>query len=410
MPYYPPGSRDLAKACASALANAHCAILQNHGVVTTGKTLQEAFDRFVTLEYLAQTIINASTLGVPIPLKEKVLDFAMEQRIQSERCPLSTRQRGGYLQPVSRCSSSQCCCKNRVISGKEKEYRSELCTFVRRAYDHKLFTSSSGSMSIRVRKDVRKETNENVAFVISPTNIDRESLAVEDICYISNSSTECVNEEGRNAQNREAGLTDSNFMMTSSSDSTLQNVRFYPLSSRPTIHPSHTTEIHHTIYASNPHINSVIIAQPQYTTAFCITGRPFNSSGIPESHLVMGNVPSLPFESLAHGGHAIAQIFRGSTSTAFSCPPVSIEEVDGGSNTPREHNKITSVLVNGFGLVSAGSSPLETFVQVEVCESSCGVLLTALRRGNPLLLNEAQVQEIDVMFAGGNSGETSLSH
>lgn len=403
VPYYPPGSGNLAEACANALTNAHCAILQNHGVVTTGKTLQEAFGRFVTLEYLAQTIINASTLGIPVPLKEKVLHFTMEQKIQGGGHPLSRRQRGGYLRPISRCCSSQCCCKNRLIRGEEKECRSELCTFVQRAYDHKLFTSSSGSMSIRVRKDASEETNEHVAFVISPTNIDRESLGVADICYVSNDPTECVNED-RHSKNREASVTGSK-MMTSTSASTLRDPTFYPLSSRPTIHPSHTAEIHHTIYAMNPQINCVIVAQPQYTTAFCITGRPFNSSGIPESHLVMGNVPSLPFESITNSGHAIAQIFAGSTSTAVSCAPVSMDEGDGACNTASGNNSITSVLVNGFGLVSAGSSPIETFVQVEVCESSCGVLLTALRRGNPLLLNETQVQEIDDIFGSGDGSD-----
>ena len=98
----------------------------------------------------------------------------------------------------------------------------------------------------------------------------------------------------------------------------------------------------------NPQINCVIVAQPQYTTAFCITGRPFNSSGIPESHLVMGNVPSLPFESITNSGHAIAQIFAGSTSTAVSCAPVSMDEGDGVCNTTSGNNSITSVLVNGL--------------------------------------------------------------
>lgn len=288
--------------------------------ITTGKTLQEAFDRFVTLEYLAQTIINASVLGIPVPLKEKVLHFTMEQKIQGGGHPLSRRQRGGYLHPISRCCSSQCCCKNRLIRGEEKDCRSELRTFVKRAYDRKLFTSSSGSMSIRVRKDSSEETNEHVAFVISPTNIERESLGVADICYVSNDPTECVNED-RHSKNREASVTGSK-RMTSTSVSTLRDPRFYPLSSRPTVHPSHTAEIHHTIRAMNPQINCVIVAQPQYTTAFCITGRP-----------------------------------------------------------------------------------------------SCGVLLTALRRGNPLLLNETQVQEIDDIFdsgdvssVGSDNGGTSLSH
>ena len=40
-----------------------CVVLENHGVVTGGGSLQEAFERFETLEFTAKTIIKARLLG-----------------------------------------------------------------------------------------------------------------------------------------------------------------------------------------------------------------------------------------------------------------------------------------------------------------------------------------------------------
>lgn len=63
-PYAMPGSQALAKRLAEAFrAGGHCVILESHGVVAGGDTLQNAFQRFETLEFTAKTIIKATTLG-----------------------------------------------------------------------------------------------------------------------------------------------------------------------------------------------------------------------------------------------------------------------------------------------------------------------------------------------------------
>src|SRR5436305_7090157 len=63
-PYKLPGSAALGAIVAETFAEGfNCVILENHGVVTAGVSLQEAFRRFETLEFTAKTIIKARLLG-----------------------------------------------------------------------------------------------------------------------------------------------------------------------------------------------------------------------------------------------------------------------------------------------------------------------------------------------------------
>ena len=357
VPYYTPGSEELARACAQALSRGECAILQNHGVVTIGSTFQEAFNRFVTLEYLARSIINATQIrSTPIPLKESVL---------------STRNRSNatslFLLPIKHCPHEHCCCAKRHISGKEKEIRAELCTLVKRAYDQELFTASSGALSIRTQMsttfNMYDSSRSGTSFLITPAQRDRSSVSLDEICYLSDRADCTMN------------TCDGRISPAS------QGCHFHPSPSRgdrdSIITPSQSAEIHDKIYKIHPEINCIIIAQPKYATSFCITGSPFNSAQIPESYLVLGDVHYLPFESLHNAGDAIARILNPSAG-------------------------ITTVLVGGFGLISIGINPLKTFVQVEVCESMCGVFLEASRRGPIVELSSDQLKEIDHCFKNGH--------
>lgn len=69
------GSMTLAENVAGAAVDSNCVIMHNHGALTVGKTLLEAFDRLEVLENAA--IITLNLLQLPtanvLPLKEKEL-------------------------------------------------------------------------------------------------------------------------------------------------------------------------------------------------------------------------------------------------------------------------------------------------------------------------------------------------
>ena len=61
--YNPPGSIELANETAEVLKTYDAAILQNHGAIVVGKTLQEALYKYEMLEYMAQVIIQTQILS-----------------------------------------------------------------------------------------------------------------------------------------------------------------------------------------------------------------------------------------------------------------------------------------------------------------------------------------------------------
>ena len=106
-------------------------MLENHGVVTAGRILQEAFRRFETLEFTAKTIIKARLLGErPISLTDEQIATA------SSSAPAGSRR-----------------VRARGAGSHEKELRRRLGEFVRRAYRQRLFISTQGSFSARVDAD-----------------------------------------------------------------------------------------------------------------------------------------------------------------------------------------------------------------------------------------------------------------
>ncbi|HLI57583.1 MAG TPA: class II aldolase/adducin family protein [Actinomycetota bacterium] len=73
-PYATPGSQELADHVATALAGRSAALLGNHGAVTIGDTLEEAYARAVLLEWLAALYYRARLLGEPRLIDPAELD------------------------------------------------------------------------------------------------------------------------------------------------------------------------------------------------------------------------------------------------------------------------------------------------------------------------------------------------
>ncbi len=67
-PYHPMGTPALAEAVAAAASSSVCILMANHGALTIGTTLLEAFDRLEVLEAAARLTLYTRLLGAPRPL------------------------------------------------------------------------------------------------------------------------------------------------------------------------------------------------------------------------------------------------------------------------------------------------------------------------------------------------------
>ena len=153
IPYELPGSAELGEAVAEGFARGYnSVILENHGVVTGGKTFQEAFRRFETLEFTGKTLIKARLLGGAV-------NFLSDEQLEAEkqRKVITETFDPGY--PTS----------------DEKEMRRKLAEFVRRAYRQRLFISTQGSYSARLDAD---------SFLITPRGVDRGTMEPHELVLV----------------------------------------------------------------------------------------------------------------------------------------------------------------------------------------------------------------------------------
>ena len=155
-PYACPGTAELGEKIAATFAQgADCVLLENHGVVIGGRDLQEAFQRFETLEFVAQTLIYAATLG-----KVKVL--------APEHLGLETMSEFGELPDAA-------------PTNREKELRTAICRFLHRAYQQRLLISTAGALSARL--DAR-------SFLITPRRRDRLEVSAGGIVRATRTACE----------------------------------------------------------------------------------------------------------------------------------------------------------------------------------------------------------------------------
>jgi L-fuculose-phosphate aldolase len=233
-PYALPGTAALGASVAGAFAKGHnCVILENHGVVTAGENLQQAFRRFETFEFTGKTIIKARLL-------ENAIRYLTDAEIE-----LGARPRGV---PVF---------ERHAPSSAEKELRVHLRDFVHRAYRQRLFISTQGSFSARL---------EGNSFVITPSQVDRERLAVEDLSLVA---------EGR----AEAGST-----------------------------PSRAAGLHDAIYRRHQRVGAIINAYPVNATAFSVTGAELQTRTIPESYVVVRQLGTAGYAMQFQNPEALAAL------------------------------------------------------------------------------------------------------
>ena len=74
IPFFPPKDARLDSVIEEGFGKADVLMLANHGVLTVGATLEQAFLRMELVEHLAKIALVARQLGGPIPLDSSVVD------------------------------------------------------------------------------------------------------------------------------------------------------------------------------------------------------------------------------------------------------------------------------------------------------------------------------------------------
>jgi len=72
--YAAPGSEELARSAADQVVDANALLLANHGAVTVGENLEQAWYRMETLEHYAQVSYLAESLGGAVSLSDSEIE------------------------------------------------------------------------------------------------------------------------------------------------------------------------------------------------------------------------------------------------------------------------------------------------------------------------------------------------
>ncbi len=222
--YELPGSEQLGHVIAEEFKKGYKAIImENHGTVLGGSDLSDAFERFETLEFCARTIIYGSQIGTPNYLTDAQIE-KFEAQVPSMIPEMETTD----------------------YPADELEKRAEICKIVQRACQQGLMISSYGTVSMRWKGN---------DFLISPTNMNRWDMDIEDVVQIKGGK-------------REKGKT-----------------------------PSRATWIHEVIYKNNPKVNSIIMTQSPYLMSFGVTRTHLNVRTIPESWIFLQDISIMEYGS-----------------------------------------------------------------------------------------------------------------
>jgi L-fuculose-phosphate aldolase len=205
-------------------------------------------------------------------------------------------------------------------SSRERELRQAVRRMVHRAYEQRLMTSTEGTVSARVEGD---------SFLITPYGVDRSYLEIDDIVLVQSGHAE----QGKQ--------------------------------------PSRAVRLHQVIYADHPDIHCVITAQSPNAMAYAVTGQRLDSKTIPESFVVLRNVPLIPYGQPYESPEVV--------STALS------------KNSP-------AVLFENDTLLATGGSIPQAFDRLEVADFTALSLLNTLQIGPLVPISDEEFKELEEKF------------
>lgn len=249
------------------------------------------------------------------------------QRLETLDFCARTLVRGHSLGPVSSLSETDLALFDRrqnllpefrptSHSSQERELRRQIVEILHRACDRYLMISTEGVISARLDEH---------SFLITPTGLDRHSVDLEDIVLIH---------KGR----REQGKV-----------------------------PSRSVQLHEAIYQSHPDINSIMTAQSPNAAAYAVTASHFDSRTIPESYILLRDIPVIPFRQFYQEPRQVA-------ATISLDKPVALAQND--------------------CLLTVGRSVLETFDRLEVAEYSAKSLIDTAAIGSLVPIGENEISAL----------------
>ncbi|MCO5190874.1 MAG: class II aldolase/adducin family protein [Anaerolineae bacterium] len=208
-------------------------------------------------------------------------------------------------------------------SSAERELRQQIAEITARAYDRQLMISTEGVVSARL---------DDSSFLITPTGTDRCNIAIEDIVLIRNGASE-------------AGQ----------------------------ILPSRSVKLRmRRFYKTHPDINCVMTAQCPNVTAYAITGVQFDTRTIPESFILLRDIPIVGFKQLYTEAEAIAE-------TVSLDSPV--------------------LIIRNDSVLTVGTDILNAFDRLEVAEFSARSLIDSAEIGTLVPIGAAEIQDLERAFS-----------
>jgi L-fuculose-phosphate aldolase len=204
----------------------------------------------------------------------------------------------------------------------EKELRVKMTELVRRAYAQSLFTSTEGAFAAQL---------DDGRFVVTPYGRDRHLLEPEDLVAV------------RDGKPQPGGV------------------------------PSRAWKLIAEVFRASTWAKAFISAHPPYTMAFAVTGAAFCTPAIPESYVLLRDIPVLPFDSQVNEPQRVAALLS------------------------QDHPVI---LLRNECVLVAGASLLEAFDRLEVTEFTAKSLVAAAGIKPARGLTAEQMAEIDRVFLG----------
>lgn len=138
--------------------------------------------------------------------------------------------------------------------------------------------------------------------------------------------------------------------------------------------PSTELALHLALYAARPDVHAVVHAHPANAITCTLVGRILDQPVLPELHLALGPVPTVPYAT---------------TGTQVLARAV--------ASVMRQHD---AVLLDRHGAVTVGPDPLTAVARMEMLEHAAGILLRAAQHGGFQRLDGHEVRRLDAIRRG----------